>query len=166
MQTGTPNSTGRPALPFEIHRVCGSKMENTFSLCGIVSPLRIRRSIRLICCTACLRKSAIFLIFQRGSPFATNSRRSASTRPTSSAQALTQVPHFPAINRRFCRFGVGKILILLMWNPGFSMWSHKMTKKSILDSQSGFDFAKMGYVNLIYSFYRIDLSRVWNRFPE
>ena len=34
---------------------------------------------------------------------------------------LTKVPHFPAINRRFCRFGVGKILILLMWNPGFSM---------------------------------------------
>ena len=39
---------------------------------------------------------------------------------------LTKVPHFPAKNRRFCRFGVGKILILLMWNPGFSMWSHKM----------------------------------------
>ena len=34
---------------------------------------------------------------------------------------LTQVPHFPAINRRFCRFGVSKTLILLMWNPGFSM---------------------------------------------
>ena len=34
---------------------------------------------------------------------------------------LAKVPHFPAKNRRFCRFGVGKILILLMWNPGFSM---------------------------------------------
>ena len=29
-QTATPSSTGRPALPFEIQRVCGSKMENTF----------------------------------------------------------------------------------------------------------------------------------------
>ena len=38
-----------------------------------------------------------------------------------SSLVLTQVPHFPAINRRFCRFGVGKTLILLMWNPGFSM---------------------------------------------
>ena len=34
---------------------------------------------------------------------------------------FTQVPHFPAINRRFCRFWVGKTLILFMWNPGFSM---------------------------------------------
>ena len=25
MPTGTPSSTGRPALHFEIHRVCGSK---------------------------------------------------------------------------------------------------------------------------------------------
>ena len=31
MHTGTPNSTGQPALPFEIQRVCGSKIENTFS---------------------------------------------------------------------------------------------------------------------------------------
>ena len=59
-------------------------------------------------------------------------------------KSITQVPHFPAINRRFCRFGVGKILILLMWNPGFSMWSHKMRQKSILDSQSGSDFARVG----------------------
>ena len=30
-QTGTPSSTGVPALPFEIHRVWVSKIENTFS---------------------------------------------------------------------------------------------------------------------------------------
>ncbi len=29
--TGTPSSNGRPALPFEIHRVCSSKIENTLS---------------------------------------------------------------------------------------------------------------------------------------
>ena len=36
-QTGTPSSTGHPTLPFGIQRVCGPDMENTFSLCGMVS---------------------------------------------------------------------------------------------------------------------------------
>ena len=31
----------------------------------------------------------------------------------------TQVPHFPAIKRQFCRFRIGKALILLMWNRRF-----------------------------------------------
>ena len=88
MPTGTPSSTGRPALPFEIHRVCGSKMENTFSFCGIVSPLRRRRSIWSICRTACMTKFVILLIFWGETPFAANSRRSALTRPISSAQSL------------------------------------------------------------------------------
>ena len=76
----------RPALPFEIHHVCGSKMENTFSFCGIVSPLRRRRSIWSICRTACMTKYVILLIFWGNTPFAANSRRSALTRPISSAQ--------------------------------------------------------------------------------
>lgn len=32
----TPNSTGTPAFPLLIHSVCGSKIENNSSSCGIV----------------------------------------------------------------------------------------------------------------------------------
>ena len=88
MPTGTPSSTGRYALPFEFRRVCVSKMENTFSFCGIVSPLRRRRSIWSICRTACMTKFLILLIFWGETPFAANSRRSVLTRPISSAQSL------------------------------------------------------------------------------
>ena len=42
-QDGTPSSTALPSLPFG-HRVCSSKIENTFSACGIVSPCSTRRS--------------------------------------------------------------------------------------------------------------------------
>ena len=86
MQTGTPNSNGQPALPFEIHRVCGSKMENTFSFCWIVSPLRRRRSIWLICRIACARKFLISVIFRAGTLFAANSGRTASTHRTCALQ--------------------------------------------------------------------------------
>ena len=41
-QTATPSSTGRPALPFEIQRVCGSKMENTFVL--VRNPLSLQQT--------------------------------------------------------------------------------------------------------------------------
>ena len=44
LKVQTPSFTGQPALPFEIHGVCGSKMENTFSCCEIVSPLQRRRA--------------------------------------------------------------------------------------------------------------------------
>ena len=44
MQTGTPSSTGHPALPFDTHRVCSSNTENTFSSCGIRSPFAHGRS--------------------------------------------------------------------------------------------------------------------------
>jgi len=35
MPTLTPSSTGTPALPLLIYSVCGSKMENTFSMLGL-----------------------------------------------------------------------------------------------------------------------------------
>ncbi len=43
-RTGTPGSTGTPALPFDIQRVCGPDIGCTFPRCGIVPPFRIRRS--------------------------------------------------------------------------------------------------------------------------
>ena len=51
--TGTPSSTGRPAFPLLIHRVCFSKTEKTFASRGITSPCRIIRSVwsiwRFVC---------------------------------------------------------------------------------------------------------------------
>ena len=54
--TGTPSSTVLPSLPFEHQRVYSSKIENTFSSCGIVSPCSTRRSIWSICRRACPSK--------------------------------------------------------------------------------------------------------------
>ena len=82
MQAGIPNSNGQSALPFEFHRVCGSKMENTFSFCEIVSPLRRRRSIWSICRIACARKFLISMNFRAGTLFRANSGRTASMRRT------------------------------------------------------------------------------------
>src|SRR5450759_563713 len=43
--TLTPSSTGTPALPLLIHSVCVSKIEKTFSACGIASPRTTRRLV-------------------------------------------------------------------------------------------------------------------------
>ncbi len=43
---GTPGSTGTPAFPFDIQRVCGPDIGCTFPRCGIVPPFRIRRPVR------------------------------------------------------------------------------------------------------------------------
>ncbi len=48
--TGTPGSTGTPALPFDIQRVCGLDIGCTFPRCGIVPPFRIRRPVRSARC--------------------------------------------------------------------------------------------------------------------
>ncbi len=45
-RTGTPGSTGTPALPFDIQRVCGPDIGCTFPRCGTVPPFRIRRPVR------------------------------------------------------------------------------------------------------------------------
>ncbi len=45
-RTGTPGSTGTPAFPFDIQRVCGPDIGCTFPRCGIVPPFRIRRPVR------------------------------------------------------------------------------------------------------------------------
>ena len=50
MQTGTPSSAGQPASPFDIQRMCGPKMENTFSPCGVALPRNRRRSIWRTAC--------------------------------------------------------------------------------------------------------------------
>ncbi len=87
MQVGTPGSTGHPALPFEIQRVCGSRIENTFSSWGIVSPLSRRRSVWSIWRTACDRKLLISVIVQAVAPFAA----SAGT-PPRPRQRITREP--------------------------------------------------------------------------
>ncbi len=44
-RTGTPGSTGTPAFPFDIQRMCGPDIGCTFPRCGIVPPFRIRRPV-------------------------------------------------------------------------------------------------------------------------
>ena len=75
-----------------------------------------------------LRQSAFYSNTVVKDAVAGGSTMSAVLFSDSTVFTLTQVPHFPAINRRFYRFGVGKALILLMLNPGFSMLSHKKGK--------------------------------------
>ena len=47
MHTLTSSSTATPAFPLLIHPVCGSKIENTFSTCGIASPQGYRDGSRV-----------------------------------------------------------------------------------------------------------------------
>ena len=66
--------------------MCGSKIENTFSCWGIVSPLSRRRSVWSVRRTACARKSLISVTVQAEAPFAASAGRSPSTRRKNSRQ--------------------------------------------------------------------------------
>ena len=81
-QTGTTGSTGHPALPSGIHRVCGLKTGKALSPCGIVPTRSRRRSTRAVCRTACDMQVRMVSNVDILTPHASGSGRVPSARST------------------------------------------------------------------------------------
>ncbi len=116
MRVSTPSGTS--PLPLAIHRVCGSKIENTFSFCGITSPWSRRRLTWSICRLACAGQLSIKHSFNAPAPAAAEAEKV-------SAVFATRRRQNRSIHVRFQGRSGGKFSPCFLFPTAFAHFLHR-----------------------------------------